>query len=62
MSERDTPKEKSSSPSDTRNSSNLAISWPARRFRSNWMAVIVHGVEGLLILALVLGVILGLGV
>jgi hypothetical protein len=41
--------------------SNLAISWPARRFRSNWMAVIVHGVEGLVLLAIVLSVILGLG-
>jgi membrane protease YdiL (CAAX protease family) len=40
---------------------NLAISWPARRFRSNWMAVIVHGVEGFLTLFLVLAVILGLG-
>jgi membrane protease YdiL (CAAX protease family) len=40
---------------------NLAISWPARRFRSNWMAVIVHGVEGFLLLALVLAGILGLG-
>ena len=39
---------------------NLAISWPARRFRSNWMAVIVHGVEGILTLSLVLAVILGL--
>lgn len=41
--------------------SNLAISWPARRFRSTWMAVIVHGAEGLPILIIVLGVILGLG-
>jgi hypothetical protein len=40
---------------------NLAISWPARRFRSNWMAVIVHGVEAFLTLAVVLAVILGLG-
>jgi hypothetical protein len=40
---------------------NLAISWPARRFRSNWMAVVVHGVEGLLLLVLVLAGILGLG-
>jgi hypothetical protein len=40
---------------------NLAISWPARRFRSNWMAVIVHGVEAFLVLAVVLAVILGLG-
>ena len=41
---------------------NLAYSWPARRFRSNWMAVIVHGVEGLIVLPIVLMVILGLGV
>ncbi|HSF79688.1 MAG TPA: CPBP family intramembrane glutamic endopeptidase [Anaerolineales bacterium] len=40
--------------------SNLAISWPARRFRSNWMAIIVHGAEGLIVLVMVLAVILGL--
>lgn len=39
---------------------NLAYSWPARRFRSNWMAVAVHGVEATPILVLVLAVILGL--
>jgi len=39
---------------------NMAISWPARRFRSNWMAIIVHGVEGLPGLVLVPAVILGL--
>jgi membrane protease YdiL (CAAX protease family) len=38
--------------------SSLAIVWPARRFRSNWMAVIVHGAEGFFIF-MVLGVILG---
>jgi uncharacterized protein len=38
---------------------NLAISWPARRFRSNWMAIAVHGVEGLPGLVLVLAVIFG---
>lgn len=38
----------------------LAITWPARRFRSNWMAVVVHGVEGLPALVLVPAVILGL--
>jgi membrane protease YdiL (CAAX protease family) len=42
--------------------SNLAIAWPARRFRSNWMAVIVHGAEGLILPPIVLIVILGLGV
>jgi membrane protease YdiL (CAAX protease family) len=40
---------------------NLAYSWPARRFRSNWMAIIVHGVEGFLVLAIVLAAILGMG-
>jgi len=40
--------------------SNLAISWPAARFRSNWMAIIVHGLEGLPTLIIVLAVILGL--
>jgi hypothetical protein len=40
--------------------SNLTYSWPARRFRSNWMAIIVHSVEGLPTLALVLAIILGL--
>ena len=39
---------------------NLGYGWPARRFRSNWMAIVVHGAEGVLVLALVLGVILGL--
>ena len=39
--------------------SSMAIVWPARRFRSIWMAVIVHGAEGLFIF-MVLGVILGL--
>ncbi len=40
--------------------SNLAISWPAQRFQSNWMAVIVHGAEGLFLMVIVLQVILGL--
>lgn len=39
----------------------LAFSWPARRFRSNWMAIIVHGAEALPTLVMVLAVILGLG-
>lgn len=38
---------------------NLAFSGPARRFRSNWMAVGVHGVEALPVLIMVLAVILG---
>jgi len=40
--------------------SNLAISWPASRFRSNWMAIIVHGLEGLPLLLITLAIILGL--
>jgi hypothetical protein len=39
---------------------NLAYSWPAARFRSNWMALIVHGVEGIPTLVIGLAVILGL--
>lgn len=39
---------------------NLAYSWPARRFRSTWMAIIVHGVEGIPGLVITLAVILGL--
>jgi len=41
--------------------SNMTYSWPARRFRSNWMAIAVHGSEGLFVLVMVLAVILGLG-
>lgn len=37
----------------------FAFSWPARRFRSNWMAIIVHGAEGIPALVLVPAVILG---
>ena len=37
----------------------LAITWPARRFRSNWMAIIVHGVGGIFMFVAVLAVILG---
>jgi membrane protease YdiL (CAAX protease family) len=40
--------------------SGLAFSGPARYFRSNWMAVIVHGVELVPTLIMVLAVILGL--
>jgi membrane protease YdiL (CAAX protease family) len=40
--------------------SSLAITWPARRFRSNWMAIIVHGVEGFITLVMILTVLLGL--
>ena len=40
--------------------SNLVTTWPAARFRSNWMAVIIHGVQGLMVLFIVLAVILGM--
>ena len=39
---------------------NLAISWPTRRFRSYWMAMIVHGADGLIMPVLILAIILGL--
>ncbi len=38
--------------------SGIILSLPARRFRSNWMAVIVHGTEAIVALWLLLGVIL----
>jgi membrane protease YdiL (CAAX protease family) len=38
----------------------FATVWPARRFQSNWMAVIVHGLEGVSVIVLVVAVILGL--
>ncbi len=37
----------------------FAMTWPSSRFRSSWMAIVVHGVEGLLGLIPVLAVILG---
>jgi hypothetical protein len=37
----------------------LALTWPSRRFRSNWFAIVVHGVELIPTLFLVLAVILG---
>lgn len=40
--------------------SSFAYAWPSRRFRSIWLAVIVHGVEGLFMMFLILGIILGL--
>jgi hypothetical protein len=39
---------------------NLAYSWPAARFRSNWMAILVHSVELLPNPVIVLAIILGL--
>lgn len=38
----------------------FAVTWPSRRFRSNWMAVAVHGIEAIPVLLSVLAVILGL--
>lgn len=38
---------------------NLGYSWPARRFRSNWMAVIIHAVEGVPTLIVIPAMILG---
>ena len=35
------------------------FSYPAKRFKSNWMAVIIHGAEGLFILFLIIGIVLG---
>jgi uncharacterized protein len=40
--------------------SSFAYTWPPSRFRSNWLAVVVHGVEGLPTLVVVFAVILGL--
>jgi len=39
--------------------SGLILSYPSKRFQSNWMAVIIHGMEGLIALVIVLGIILG---
>jgi CAAX protease family protein len=38
----------------------LAQTVPAKRFRSNWMSIAVHGTEGILMLVGVLAVILGM--
>jgi membrane protease YdiL (CAAX protease family) len=38
----------------------LVFAFPAKLFQSSWMAVIVHGLEGLLGLIVVLGVVLGM--
>lgn len=38
----------------------LVFAFPSKLFQSNWMAVIIHGLEGLLGIIVVLGVILGL--
>lgn len=38
----------------------LVFALPSKLFQSNWMAVIIHGLEGLMGLIIVLGIILGL--
>jgi CAAX protease family protein len=38
----------------------VALSLPSKRFRSNWMAIAVHGTEGILMFVGILPVILGL--
>ncbi len=38
----------------------FAMTWPSRKFRSSWMAIIVHGVEIVPMLIIILAVILGL--
>lgn len=38
----------------------LPFSWAARRYRTIWFAVILHSIEGLIVLALVFGVVSGL--
>ena len=39
--------------------SGFMLSYPSKRFRSNWMAVIVHGIEAPISIFIVLGIILG---
>ena len=38
----------------------LPLTWPARRFRSNWFAVVIHGVEAFLTIVPILAIILGM--
>jgi uncharacterized protein len=40
--------------------STLAYTWTSRRFRCNWFAIILHGVEGLFVVGVVLAVVTGL--
>lgn len=39
--------------------SGFLLSYPSKRFRSNWMAVIIHGIEAPIALWIVLGIVLG---
>ena len=38
----------------------LIYAFSAKRFRSNWMAVIIHGAEGILMLVTILAIVLGI--
>jgi membrane protease YdiL (CAAX protease family) len=40
--------------------STLAYTWPSRRFRSIWFAIILHGVESIIVIGVVLSIITGL--
>jgi membrane protease YdiL (CAAX protease family) len=35
--------------------------FPARRFRSTWLAIIIHSAQNIYLLVLILGLVLGLG-
>ena len=39
--------------------SSLAYTWPSRRFRCNWFAIILHGFEGVFVIIPVLAVVTG---
>ncbi len=39
--------------------SDFFIALPSRVFRSNWMSVIIHGVEGVVLMVMVLSVVVG---
>ena len=39
--------------------STLVYTWPSRRFRSNWFALVLHGIEALIVIVTVLAVITG---
>lgn len=38
---------------------NVLIAWPTRRYRSIWMGVIIHGIEGVVVMTLVTLAVLG---
>lgn len=40
--------------------SSLAYTWPSRRFRSNWFAIVLHGIEALLVIIPLLAVVTGM--